>query len=178
MRYLVLILIIFGMQNSFANTCPLEIDVQSQKYCVDYAWENAEAKLKGKFSETSDLSPQSVKMRTPGPLWRYSSIQIKVWEKSDAEQNPIELKDFKVFPFMKMGNGHAHGTSYGFNWDVAEQVYILNEVVFMQMMNGCWSLRWTTGTEEAITGTNLLFNVTDYQNISAEESKKIVDQCR
>lgn len=147
--------------------CPLEVTVQGQDFCVDIHWESSEKKIRGQFEDAEALSPHLVPMGEIPQKWLYSRALIVLWNKSDSNQTPVQVPDFRVFPYMHMKNGHHHSAEYDFYFDSEQQAYVFRRVAF-RAMPGCWSLRWTTDLDDFQETSALLQNITGFSNLSPE----------
>jgi hypothetical protein len=160
------------------NDCGYRMIKDQQEYCVDIQWEEATVKKNGAHKKVKEMSPQYIKMNTPGSLWKYSNAYIKIWLYDDVNKKSVKMKEqyFRVFPFMEMIHGHAHGTGYDFVWNDNLDVYELVEVTFLEMQ-GCWSLRWTSTTVDNIPDSQLLVRLENFVNINKDEKEEIKGYC-
>lgn len=150
-------------QFSLAN-CPYPFENMGKKYCLDIQWESAELKNKGLFEPTNKMSPYQISMGAIPQKWVYSQAHFHIWAQGDKNHTPVHLPQLRVFPYMHMTNGHHHSTSYDFFYAQEEELYVLRRVALRQM-SGCWSLRWTTHTEDSKSDSDFLLNITNYSNI-------------
>ncbi len=169
-------LLIFLPTLSYAH-CPIPFETDNQSFCAEIEWLSGERKVQGQFESVNYKSPQ-LNLRGEIPQkWVYSKMNIHVWEKGDHSHVPKFLKDFRVFPYMFMENGHHHSASYDFRWDSDEQVYILKGIGF-QEMNGCWSLRWTTSEQDQLSSSHIFQTVDRFENLNERENDLIVKACQ
>lgn len=159
----------------FAN-CPYTIEVSGQSYCVEIQWLNGDIKKQGVFQESSESSPQLVLKGTVPQKWIYSKALFHIWEKNDPAQQPQQIEDFKVYPYMTMISGHHHSTSHQFYWNEVEQAYELKAMA-LKWMEGCWSLHWTLNAVTEGTNSQLLMNVLDFKNISQSDKEMFQNYC-
>ncbi|MCB0363577.1 MAG: hypothetical protein KDD35_12700 [Bdellovibrionales bacterium] len=166
MKYLFYIFVI--LPELAYSQCPIEVTSNGETYCTDITWDYGEKKIRGQFEPTETPSPYLVPMGEIPQKWIYSKAYISVWKKEDSHRAAVEIPNFRVFPYMQMKNGHHHSTAYDFFYDSASQTYVFRHVAF-QSMPGCWSLRWTTASEELEEASVLLKNLTQFTNLSESQ---------
>ncbi|MCB9072256.1 MAG: hypothetical protein H6623_01445 [Bdellovibrionaceae bacterium] len=156
--------------------CPTEIQINQNAYCLAIKWQNAEQKVKGVLQTTPQSSPQLVAMQEIPLKWLYSSAAFVLWKKSDPSHQPQFLENFRIFPYMHMANGHHHSTGYQFEYDAISEHYVLHGMALMEM-TGCWSLRWTLQQNEDEATSQLLVDITHFENLDNEQNATAASFC-
>ncbi len=175
MRIIQILLLTLAPALSHAH-CPYEVSSHGNDYCIDVAWDFGEKKIHGQFETTEAETPYLVKQGTVPQKWVYSALIVTTWMKGDSNHVPVEIPDFRVFPYMHMINGHHHSAGYEFFFDSANEYYVFRRVVFQQMQ-GCWSLRWTVDDQDTKDSSQILFNITEYANLAEAEVEEQVQLC-
>mgnify|MGYP001095359985 CR=1 FL=1 len=161
---------------AFAD-CPNPFQLDNKDYCMNLQWEQTQKRIKADYEPASEMSPHLITMGEPQQKWRYSKATITFWEKADLKEKPIEIPNFKVFPYMNMKSGHHHGASHYFYFDKVLKTYTLEKMALQKMM-GCWSLRGTTGKPNAMDDSVWVMDVTDFENLSEDEVLKQQSACQ
>lgn len=148
--------------------CPFEINVDQQTYCLNIQWKMGDRKIQGQLTTSDQASPHLITMGTVPQKWIYSRAEFAIWKKGDSTHKPVHFKEFRIFPYMMMQNGHHHSAAYDFSYDAISNLYILSNTAF-QKMKGCWSLRWTIEDSDNLKASQKLMDITDYQNLNDAE---------
>ncbi|MCB0413003.1 MAG: hypothetical protein KDD50_01635 [Bdellovibrionales bacterium] len=173
MKLIIVFYILIGSSLANASSaCPYEIYENSTIYCVDLEWMNGEKKLRGQFYEVEQESPYLIPNDEIPQKWVYSRARLAVWKKEDSLRTLVILPDLVVFPYMKMMNGHHHGTGYDFKIDQDSNTYILGQIAFIEM-HGIWSLNWKIGDQEG----QPLIEPLQFFNLSQAENQSLSDVC-
>lgn len=167
---------LFFLNNSFAD-CANPLKVENKNYCLEISWQKADKLQNNSLTPSDNASPQLNKMGVKPKNWLYSKLNILVWEAQDDKKNPVILKNFNVFPFMTMSNGHHHSTSYGFYENLPVSSYTMDGMGFMEMQ-GCWSLRWSLTPGEELSSSTLIDNITAFANLNTAENSVIANYCQ
>ncbi|MCB0408245.1 MAG: hypothetical protein KDD34_08580 [Bdellovibrionales bacterium] len=170
----ILFLIALSSHWAFAQ-CPISLNISGQSYCADFQWVYGESKRQGQLQPSDQMSPQLIRKGEAPIKWIYSKGQFQIWKATDTERRSVQIEGFKLFPHMHMKNGHHHGTSYDWGWDASLQAYVF-KAMSLHEMPGCWSVRWTLG-EETLEGSQLLFSIDSFKNLSETENNKIKKLC-
>lgn len=161
MKYFTYLLIVLP---GFASaSCPNEVFSGDKNFCVGIEWDYGEIKVRGEFESTETLTPYLIPMGEVPQKWVYSKAYIIVWEKGDLKRTPVEIENFRIFPYMHMANGHHHSTGYNFFFDPTGRTYVFRRVAFLNM-RGRWSLRWTTDSKDLKETSHLLTEISEFQN--------------
>lgn len=146
------------------SMCPYEFKIKNESYCLNVDWVNGDRKVQGKWSEVSDQSPHLNSSTIRPEQWIYSKAYVDVWLASDQDQKPIYVEGLEVYPFMMMLGGHSHGAKSNWQYDLKSQRYILSQLNFQEMKNGCWQLRMKMNNE----AETAIMNIDRFVNISVE----------
>ncbi len=155
----------FFSSNAWAH-CPFEFQNKSESYCLEVDWQNAESRPQSKFIETQTPSPVLNAMTTPSSRRLFSKAHILVWKNGDVDHNAVYLPNLAIYPFMVMPGGHSHGARSNFYFDADLQLYVLAEMAFQAMSEGCWQLRLKSGSQDE----QLLMNIESFSNLTADEN--------
>ena len=172
-----LLLFLFSLPMLAQAHCPYEVSYSNEAYCLDLEWDFGERKIKGEFKPTNTVTPYLIPHKEIPQRWIYSTAYLIVWKKGDKNHKPVEIPNFRVFPYMHMENGHHHSAGYDFLYDEAEEAYLFRRVAFQQM-KGCWSLRWTTADKDLMASSKELLQITEFTNIDEQQKEKMVSFCR
>jgi hypothetical protein len=156
--------------------CPWPVQVNDQAYCVDVIWHFGEQKLQGQFSGSEMPSPHLVPMSEIPQGWIFSRASLYIWEQGDPLHQPVEIENFRVFPYMFMENGHHHSTGYEFAYDSSQEQYWIQRMAFQQM-RGCWSLRWTTEPQDELETSQTLLNIIQFANLDEAQWQQQMAWC-
>jgi hypothetical protein len=168
-------LIIFLPNISFAH-CPIALDVNGEQYCTSLNWLNGDKKIKGQLEETAVLSPYLIPSGEIPQKWIYAKAEFLIWKNGDSTHTAQTPEGLRIFPYMTMADGHHHSTSYEFNFDNANQRYVVAATA-LQSMPGCWSFRWTTDDMDDLATSQHLTNVSNYTNLSPTDNATMNDFC-
>lgn len=155
--------------------CPMEL-TEAGDYCASVTWQKAQVKQAGTWQDVSDASPVLNALGVVPPLWKASRAIVNVWKKGDANHVPVQLKDFRVFPYMNMVNGHHHGTSSQWSYNAEIGGYVL-EAMTLQQMEGCWSLRWALNDHLDMNSSQLLMTVPEFANLDKMQNLETANLC-
>lgn len=168
MKQIVIFLTMIGLNQISWAHCPLEIKTNGTTYCTDIEWQLAEKKINGEFLESTEQSPVLIASGTIPPLWLFSKARFSFWKQGDAKHVPQEIPGIRIFPYMQMTSGHHHSTAYEFLFDSTTTSYQVKNMAFTEM-EGCWSLRWTTESQDDLSTSTTLLAVTAFTNIPADQ---------
>lgn len=161
-----LIFVLFSSVNAWAH-CPVEFKYQSEDYCLDLQWQTGDLRQQGVYLPSTELSPVLNKRSVRPELWIYSKAHIAIWSKGDKNHAPIYLQDFKAYPFMVMAGGHSHGARSNLVYDEDLGVYVLSQMSFQEMSDGCWQIRFKASDQgEEI----ILQNIEFFTNLNPTEN--------
>ena len=158
MKSFLLISILFSQWAYAQPECPNPFEFNEIQYCAEVEWLKGEVKQRDEFFPSEVDSPFLNPMGEVPQRWIYSQAIIRTWLADDAEQTPVLLDGFRIFPFMHMNNGHNHSTYHEFTQDPEFSESRLTKMAF-QSMHGYWTLRWTTGEGETLKGSQELMKI-------------------
>lgn len=157
--------------------CPLTIEHENGSYCADILWHKTEKKNKTVYTPTENNSPYWIVKNTVPQNWQYSVAEIRVWASGDASHSPVQIPEFRAFPYMFMSNGHHHSASHNFEWNSETQSYFLSNLGLVEM-SGCWTLRWGYETHLTFGSTHHLQIISNYSNLDPETNEVLNAQCQ
>lgn len=158
-------LISFLITTNLYAYCPFEFQYGDKTYCVDLEWTQGQKRIKGQYQESQEQSPYLNFLSVRPELWTYSRAYIYLWEKG-VGQTPVYVDKVKFFPFMVMKEGHSHGAKSHLEYDVQNNRYILSQMAFQEMKEGCWQLRLKVENQEDF----VLLDITDFANLTPEQN--------
>lgn len=171
----ILVLITLFPIMSYAH-CPVALEVNGEQYCTAVEWQKTTQKVSGQYQETTNISPYLIPAGEMPQKWQYANAEFLIWKKGDSTHTPQKPEGLRIFPYMVMANGHHHGTSYTFDFEVPTQKFILNSAA-LQSMPGCWSLRWTTAADDGLESSQPLENITAYTNLNDGDLAQVISYC-
>jgi hypothetical protein len=168
MKLFAIILTAIGTSSICYAHCPLNLMSNGTTYCTEIDWQPAEQKINGEFLESTTLSPILIAAGTVPPLWLFSKARFSFWKLGDATHTPQEVPGLRIFPYMHMNGGHHHSTAYEFSFDSGTTSYQVKNMAFTEM-DGCWSLRWTTESQDDSSASTELLAVTVFTNVAVDQ---------
>lgn len=157
--------------------CPIELEINGDKYCTNVKWLASDTKVQGQYQESFSLSPYLIPAGEVPPKWAYSKAEFLIWKKGDGKHKPQNPKDFRIFPYMMMESGAHHSAGYTFGYDQNSETFIIQHLA-LQSMKGCWSLRWTTSSTDEIATSQHLANVVEYSNLNTSDNDTMTTYCK
>ncbi len=171
-KFFMLILIPF-----LANAnCPYSFQVEGDTYCMQIEWLKAEKRQRGMFHLSNQDSPFLNPNSTSSRDRLFSQAEISIWLSEDPKQTLLAIDGFRVFPWMWMMHGHSHGANSQFFFQADSNKYLLRELN-LQSMPGCWTLRWTIGSNETPEYSSPIQEIINFSNLNAAQREEQRQMC-
>jgi hypothetical protein len=172
----ILVLFSFFVSSAAFAHCPIPVKTDKGDYCIDVEWQKGDRMVKGALEATDQMSPFLNKMGEVPQKWIYSRALVRMWQNGDKNHVPVAIEGFRIFPYMLMTDGMHHIGTYKFEYSSTEAAYVISGFSLQEMM-GCWSLRWTIESDDAVESSALAAPVVGYSNLDDAANLTATQYC-
>lgn len=156
--------------NLYAAECANIWNFQGTDYCIEIHWQTAVFKRNSQTAVPPEMSPYLNPMSSRPNKWMVSAAVIIITD--IVSDTKVEIPNLSFVPYMLMDMGHSHPAYVDISFDTLNLNYVLSEMNFQEMSNGCWELRIFVGEEQELS-----FPIFNFANLSDSENMTLQMTC-